>query len=54
MSKISFLKISNFLGIDEQELETSKINIFRGPKGKELQKLFYNCMKSIKTSLLVE
>ncbi|MBB6716225.1 hypothetical protein [Clostridium gasigenes] len=34
MSKISFLKISNFLGIDEQELETSKINIFRGPKGK--------------------
>lgn len=34
MSKISFLKISNFLGIDEQELEASKINIFRGPKGK--------------------
>lgn len=34
MSKISFLRIANFLGIDEQELEASKINIFRGPKGK--------------------
>lgn len=33
MSKISFLKVSNFLGVDELELEPGKINIFKGPMG---------------------
>lgn len=34
MSKINFLRISSFLGIDEKELEAGKINIFKGPNGK--------------------
>ncbi|MDR3593809.1 hypothetical protein [Clostridium sp.] len=34
MSKINFLRISQFLGIDERELEAAKINIFKGPNGK--------------------
>lgn len=33
MSKISFLRVNNFLGIDQLELEPKKINIIRGPKG---------------------
>lgn len=33
MSKISFLKVSNFLGVDELEIEPGKINIFKGPMG---------------------
>ncbi|MZK53495.1 hypothetical protein [Clostridium beijerinckii] len=49
MSKINFLRVSNFLGIDEMELEASKINIFKGPNGKgktsvieSLEKTFTN------------
>lgn len=34
MSKIKYLKVSNFLGIDEREIEAAKINVFRGPNGK--------------------
>lgn len=34
MSKINFLRISSYLGIDERELEAAKINIFKGPNGK--------------------
>lgn len=34
MSKISLLKISNFLGIKEQEIQASKINILKGQNGK--------------------
>ena len=34
MPKIKFLRINNFLGIDERELEAAKINIFKGPNGK--------------------
>lgn len=33
MSKIKFIKISQFVGINERELEAAKINIFKGPKG---------------------
>ena len=33
MSKISFLKVNNFLGVDELELEPGKVNIFKGPMG---------------------
>lgn len=33
MSKISFLKVNGFLGIDELELEPGKVNIFKGPMG---------------------
>ena len=33
MSKIKVLKINNFLGVDEKNIEASKINIIRGPKG---------------------
>lgn len=33
MSKISFLKVNSFLGIDELELEPGKVNIFKGPMG---------------------
>lgn len=34
MSKIKFLRVNNFLGIDEREVEAAKINIFKGPNGK--------------------
>jgi hypothetical protein len=34
MSKINFLRIASYLGIDERELEAAKINIFKGPNGK--------------------
>ena len=34
MSKISFLRISNFLGIKEQEVKAGKINLFKGQNGK--------------------
>lgn len=34
MSKIKFLRINQFIGIDERELEAAKINIFKGPNGK--------------------
>lgn len=34
MSKIKFLRVSNFVGIGERELEAGKINIFKGPNGK--------------------
>lgn len=34
MSKIKFLRIASYLGIDERELEAAKINIFKGPNGK--------------------
>lgn len=33
MSKISFLKVNSFLGVDELELEPGKVNIFKGPMG---------------------
>ncbi|WP_143314276.1 hypothetical protein [Clostridium sp. HBUAS56017] len=33
MSQISFLRVNNFIGVDELEVEPSKINIFKGPKG---------------------
>ena len=33
MSKIIILKVNNFLGVDELELEPGKVNIFKGPKG---------------------
>lgn len=33
MSKIKFLRVNNFLGIDERELEAAKINILKGPTG---------------------
>lgn len=33
MSKIKFLKINQFIGISERELEAAKINIFKGPNG---------------------
>lgn len=33
MSKISLLKIGNFLGIDELEVKAGKINIFKGTNG---------------------
>src|SRR5471030_1494840 len=33
MSKIKFLRINQFIGIDERELEAAKINIFKGPNG---------------------
>ncbi len=49
MSKISLLKIANFLGIEEQEIKAAKVNIFRGPNGKgktsiieALEKTFLN------------
>lgn len=34
MAKIKFLRVNNFLGIDEREVEAAKINILRGPNGK--------------------
>lgn len=34
MSKIKFLRFSNYIGIDERELEAAKVNIFKGPNGK--------------------
>lgn len=34
MSKINFIRIASYLGIDERELEAAKINIFKGPNGK--------------------
>ena len=34
MSKINFLRIANYIGIDERELQAAKINIFKGPNGK--------------------
>lgn len=34
MSKINFLRFSNFLGIDEMELDAAKVNIFKGSNGK--------------------
>lgn len=33
MSKISFLRVNSFLGVDELELEPGKVNIFKGPMG---------------------
>ena len=33
MSKISFLKVNSFLGVDELELSPGKVNIFKGPMG---------------------
>lgn len=33
MSKINFLRVNKFVGIDERELEAAKVNIFKGPKG---------------------
>lgn len=33
MSKISYLQVTNFLGVNELKLEPGKINIFKGPKG---------------------
>lgn len=33
MSKISFLKVNSFLGVDELEMEPAKVNIFKGPMG---------------------
>ena len=33
MSKISFLKVTSFLGVDELELSPGKVNIFKGPMG---------------------
>lgn len=33
MSQISYLRVNNFIGVDELEIEPSKINIFKGPKG---------------------
>lgn len=33
MSKIKFLRINNFLGINERELDAAKVNIIKGPKG---------------------
>lgn len=57
MSKISFLRVNNFLGIDEMELEASKINIFKGPNGKgktslieSIEKTFTN--KSRRTEVI--
>lgn len=34
MSKIKLIRFNNYLGIDELNLEASKINIFKGPNGK--------------------
>lgn len=49
MSKINFLRITSFLGIDEREIDAAKINIFKGPKGsgktsiiEALEKIFTN------------
>lgn len=57
MPKIKFLRINNFLGIDERELEAAKINIFKGPNGKgktsvieALEKMFTN--KSRRTEVI--
>ncbi|WP_297429592.1 hypothetical protein [Clostridium sp.] len=57
MSKINFLRVSNFLGIDEMELEASKVNIFKGPNGKgktslieSIEKTFTN--KSRRTEII--
>ena len=57
MSKISFLRVNNFLGIDEMELEASKVNIFKGPNGKgktslieSIEKTFTN--KSRRTEVI--
>lgn len=33
MSKIKYLRVNQFVGIDERELEAAKVNIFKGPKG---------------------
>lgn len=33
MSKIKFIKLSNYLGVTESEIEPLKINIIKGPKG---------------------
>ena len=33
MSKISFLKVNSFLGVEELELSPGKVNIFKGPMG---------------------
>lgn len=57
MSKISFLKVNNFLGVDELELEPGKVNIFKGPKGagktsviEAIEKTFTN--KSRRTEII--
>lgn len=57
MPKIKFLRINNFLGIDEREFEAAKINIFKGPNGKgktsvieALEKMFTN--KSRRTEVI--
>jgi len=57
MPRIKFLRINNFLGIDERELEAAKINIFKGPNGKgktsvieALEKMFTN--KSRRTEVI--
>ena len=49
MSKIKFLRIKNFLGIEEREVEPAKITIFKGANGKgktsvieAIEKLFTN------------
>lgn len=49
MSKINFLKVNSYLGLDQMELEAKKINIFKGPKGagktsiiEALEKTFLN------------
>ena len=49
MNKVKLLRINNFLGVDELELKTGKINIFKGPTGsgkssiiEALEKLFTN------------
>lgn len=49
MSKIKFLRIKNFLGIEEREVEPAKITIFKGANGKgktsvieAIEKIFTN------------